>query len=432
MDAVTPKPRPAPRLVEVGPRDGLQSENKRIPLDVKVAFIDALSETGLKEIEAGAFVNPKAVPQMADSQQVFARIKRKPGVIYSALVPNETGLDLALACKADKISVFTAATESFNQANIKASIKDSIERFRPVVLRTRQAKLPTRGYVSTAFWCPYEGAVKPEKVVEVVKMLSGIGVTEFSIGDTIGKASPDEVRRLLFLLCKVVEKDSIFLHFHNTFGRAVANSIVAWKTFGISGYDSSAGGVGGCPYAPGATGNVATEALVSAFESAGARPASTRPSSRSRPNSSSSSSAVPSARALRSSRQSLRHSERRLSTKRPSGPGVSGFVFAGGGSGLSSTTRSVAGWSDVTAGTAVVSGSGSGSAFASTRAGTGRVGFTGRASRASTGRGLAGFSFGWDIRIAKSSSVNAPGGPSRERRRSCPARRRAARARRCS
>ncbi len=272
MDEIKPKPRPVPRLVEVGPRDGLQSEKGVISLDAKVAYINALSETGLKEIEAGAFVNPKSVPQMANSEQVFARIKRKEGVIYSALVPNEIGLDLALKCKIDKVSVFTAASETFNQKNIKATIKDSIERFRPVVLRTRRDKLPVRGYVSTAFWCPYEGAIKPEKVVEVVKMLSGIGVQEFSIGDTIGKASPEEVRKLLFLLCKAVPKESIFLHFHNTFGRAVANAIVAWKTFGISGFDSSAGGVGGCPYAPGATGNVSTEALVSAFKAAGSDP----------------------------------------------------------------------------------------------------------------------------------------------------------------
>ena len=270
MDPV--KPRPTPRLVEVGPRDGLQNEKAPVPLEAKVAFIDALSETGLREIEAGAFVNPKSVPQMANSEQVFARIKRKPGVLYSALVPNEIGLDLALAVKADKISVFTAASETFNQRNIKAGIKESIERFRPVVARSRAARLPVRGYVSTAFWCPYEGRVAPEKVVEVVKMLSGIGVGEFSIGDTIGKASPDEVRRLLFLLLKAVPKDRVFLHFHNTFGRAVANSIVAWKTFGITGFDASTGGVGGCPYAPGASGNVATEALVSAFKAAGCDP----------------------------------------------------------------------------------------------------------------------------------------------------------------
>jgi hydroxymethylglutaryl-CoA lyase len=265
-----PSPRPNPRLVEVGPRDGLQNEKNPVPLDAKVAFIDALSETGLKEIEAGAFVNPKSIPQMADSEQVFARIKRKPGVVYSALVPNEKGLDLALAVKAGKISVFTAASETFNQKNIKASIKDSIERFRPVVARSRAAKLPVRGYVSTAFWCPFEGPIKPEKVVEVVKMLSGLGVSEFSIGDTIGKASPDEVRKLLFLLLKAVPKDSVYLHFHNTFGRAVANALVAWKSFGITGFDASAGGAGGCPYAPGASGNVATEALLSAFTAEGA------------------------------------------------------------------------------------------------------------------------------------------------------------------
>jgi len=272
MDPVKPPVRPTPRLVEVGPRDGLQNEKSPVSIEAKVAFVDALSETGLKEIEAGAFVNPKSVPQMADSEIVFARIKRKPGVVYSALVPNEKGLDLALACKVDKVSVFTAASETFNQKNIKASISESIERFRPVVLRSRQAKLPVRGYVSTAFWCPFEGQVRPEKVVEVVKMLSGIGVQEFSIGDTIGKASPDEVRKLLFLLCKAVPKDSLFLHFHNTFGRAVANAIVAWKTFGITGYDASAGGAGGCPYAPGASGNVSTEALVSAFKAAGSDP----------------------------------------------------------------------------------------------------------------------------------------------------------------
>ena len=266
MDAIA---RPKPRLVEVGPRDGLQSEKGVIPLAAKIAFVDALSETGLKEIEAGAFVNPKSVPQMADSELVFARIKRKPGVLYSALVPNEIGLELALRCKADKISVFTAASETFNQKNIKATIRQSIERFKPVVAKAKAAKLPVRGYVSTAFWCPFEGQIKPETVVEVVKMLAATGVDEFSIGDTIGKASPDEVRRLLYLLLKAVPKESVFLHFHNTFGRAVANAIVAWKTFGVSGFDSSTGGVGGCPYAPGATGNVSTEALVSAFKAAG-------------------------------------------------------------------------------------------------------------------------------------------------------------------
>ena len=263
------KPRPTPRLVEVGPRDGLQNEKNTVPLDAKVAFIDALSETGLHEIEAGAFVNPKAVPQLANSEQVFARIKRNPGVAYSALVANMVGLELAVAVKADKISVLAAASEMFSQKTGKTSITGSIERLRPVVAGARAARLPVRACVSTAFWCPFEGAINPAKAVSVVKMLSGIGVSEFSIGDTTGKASPEEVRKLLFLLLKAVPKDSVFLHFHNTFGRAVANSIVAWKTFGITGFDASAGGAGGCPYAPGAAGNVATEALVSAFKAAG-------------------------------------------------------------------------------------------------------------------------------------------------------------------
>jgi hydroxymethylglutaryl-CoA lyase len=262
--------RPTPRLVEVGPRDGLQNEKKTVPLDAKVAFIDALSETGLKEIESGAFLNPKAAPQLANSEQVFARIKRRPGVIYSALVAGEPGLDLALAVKADKISVLVAASETSNRKYAKASIRDAIARLRPVVARARAARLPVRGYVSAAFWCPFEGKVEPEKAAAVVKLLSGIGVSEFSIGDTTGKASPDEVRRLLFLLLKAVLKDSVFLHFHNTFGRAAANALVAWKTFGITGFDASAGGVGGCPYAPGAAGNVSTESLLSAFTAAGA------------------------------------------------------------------------------------------------------------------------------------------------------------------
>jgi len=262
--------RPNPRLVEVAPRDGLQNEKRTVPLDAKVALINALSETGLKEIEAGAFLNPKAAPTLANSEQVFARIKRRTGVVYSALVAGEPGLDLALAVKADKVCVLVAASETSNQKETKASIRDAVERLKPLVARARAARVPVRAHVSTAFWCPYEGKVQAEKVVETVKRLSGIGVSEFSIGDTVGKASPDEVRRLLFLLLKALLKDSVFLHFHNTFGRASVNAIVAWKTFGVTGFDASAGGAGGCPYAPGAAGHVSTEALLSAFKSAGA------------------------------------------------------------------------------------------------------------------------------------------------------------------
>jgi hydroxymethylglutaryl-CoA lyase len=260
-DSEPAKPRPTPRLVEVGPRDGLQNEKNTVPLDAKAAFIDALSGTGLHEIEAGAFVNPKAFPQLANSEQVFARIKRPPGVAYSALVSNVVGLELALAVKADKVVVLAAASESFSQRIAKSSIAGAIERLRPVVARARAARLPVRASVSAAFWCPYEGKIDPAKTVEVVKRMSGIGVSEFSVGDTVGKASPDEVRKLLFLLLKAVPKDSVFLSFRNAFGRAVANSIVAWKTFGVAGFESSAGGAGGL---------VATEALVSAFKAAGA------------------------------------------------------------------------------------------------------------------------------------------------------------------
>lgn len=262
-------PRPTPRLVEVGPRDGLQTEKKSVPLDAKVAFIEALSDAGLMEIEAGAFLNPKAAPQLANSEQVFARIKRRTGVLYSALVAGEPGLDLALAVKVDKLAVLVAASETSNQKYARGTLPETIARLKPLVARARASRLAVRAHVSAAFWCPFEGRVAPEKTVAAVKMLSGIGVSEFSLGDTVGKASPDEVRRLLFLLLKAVLKDSVSLHFHNTFGRAVANALVAWKTFGISGFDSSAGGVGGCAYSPGASGNVSTEALLSAFRAAG-------------------------------------------------------------------------------------------------------------------------------------------------------------------
>ncbi|MBI4371474.1 MAG: hydroxymethylglutaryl-CoA lyase [Elusimicrobia bacterium] len=263
--------RPAPRLVEVGPRDGLQSLPGVVPLEAKVAFVDALSLSGLSEIEAGAFVSPKAVPQMADSEKVFAQITRKPGVIYSALVPNEKGLERALAAKIGKAAVFTAASEPFNQTHIHATIAESIERVRPVVAKVKTVGLPLRAYISTAFWCPFDGQIAPKKVVEVARRLQGLGINELSIGDTIGKASPDEVRRLLDELLKSVPVEQIFLHFHDTYGKAVANALAAWSEFGVYGFDASTGGVGGCPYAPGASGNVAMEDLVSAFESAGGR-----------------------------------------------------------------------------------------------------------------------------------------------------------------
>ncbi len=249
------------RIVEVGPRDGLQNEATLIPTEVKVAFVDALSEAGFDEIEVSSFVSPRWVPQLADADEVFRRISRRPGVCYSALVPNAQGLERAIAAGSGKVAVFTAASETFTRRNINATIAESIARFRPVV---EKSPVPVRGYVSTAFHCPYEGPVPAEATVRVSEELVQLGVAEISIGDTIGKAMPDEVRRLLDLLLPRVPADRVALHFHDTYGRAVANAR-AGADQGITIFDASAGGIGGCPYAPGASGNVATQALVALF-----------------------------------------------------------------------------------------------------------------------------------------------------------------------
>jgi hydroxymethylglutaryl-CoA lyase len=248
-------------LVEVGPRDGLQNESAIIPTDVKVALVDLLSASGLTEIEVTSFVSPGWVPQLADGDEVFRRIQRRAGVVYSALVPNQKGLDRALGARVDKIAVFTAASETFAQRNINATIEQSIERFRPVLAR---ATCPVRGYVSTAFHCPFEGPVSPEAVIRVALALREIGCSELSIGDTIGRAAPDEVRRLLDALLPRIPRETIALHFHDTAGRALLN-VQAAVEYGIRIFDGSVGGVGGCPYAPGAPGNVATQALVRAL-----------------------------------------------------------------------------------------------------------------------------------------------------------------------
>ncbi len=223
------------------------------------------------EVEVGAFVSPKAVPQMADSEALFGLLARRPGVLYSALVPNEKGLERALAAKADKVAVFTAVSETFNRKNINATVAESIERFRPVVAQAKRAGLPVRGYVSTAFHCPFEGPVAPRRAVAVCEELLALGVDELSVGDTIGRASPREVRALLGLLLEKVSSERVFLHFHDTYGMAVANALSAWRDCGITGFDASAGGLGGCPYAPGASGNVATEDLAFALHSEGAK-----------------------------------------------------------------------------------------------------------------------------------------------------------------
>jgi len=257
------------KIVEVGPRDGLQNETARVPTEVKIAYIDALSQTGVGEIEASAFVSPRWVPQLEDASAVFKGISRKKGVIYSALIPNEKGLDRAIQARVEKVSIFTAASETFNQKNINTSIAGSLKRFSPVIAGARRERLPVRGYVSTAFWCAFEGHIAPNAVIDVVDRLADLGVGEVSISDTIGKATPDEVRRLLDLLLPRLPVERIAMHFHDTYGRGVANVLAAWS-YGIHTFDASAGGLGGCPYAPGAAGNVATEAVVTALEEKGA------------------------------------------------------------------------------------------------------------------------------------------------------------------
>jgi hydroxymethylglutaryl-CoA lyase len=228
---------------------------------VKVAFVDALSGCGFDEIEVSSFVRPEWIPQLADAEAVFARIGRAPGVTYSALVPNERGLDRALAAGADKIAVFTAASETFSRRNTNATIAETLARFKPVVARSA---VPVRGYISTAFHCPFEGPIAPARVVPVARELLQLGCTELSIGDTIGKATPNEVRRLFEQLLAVAPAERLAGHFHDTFGQAVDNAAAA-EGLGIRIFDASAGGIGGCPYAPGAPGNVATAALVAAF-----------------------------------------------------------------------------------------------------------------------------------------------------------------------
>jgi len=248
-------------VVEVGPRDGLQSLGVELPLEARIGFIDRLGRAGLPVIEVGAFVSPRWVPSMAGSGDVLRGIEMRPGVRYPVLVPNEEGFDRALEAGAREIAVFTAASETFNRKNINAGIDESIERFRPVTRRALEAGLRVRGYVSTCFGCPYEGEVVPSKVRDVVRKLGELGVGEFSIGDTIGVAHPGQIEEVFGLLLEEVPAGVLALHAHDTRGTALANCYRA-LTLGISIFDTSAGGVGGCPYAPGATGNLATEDLV--------------------------------------------------------------------------------------------------------------------------------------------------------------------------
>lgn len=248
-------------VVEVGPRDGLQNEAKRISTADKIAFVDHLSTAGLREIEVSAFVSAKWIPQLDDAEAVFAGITRRTGTRYSALVPNKAGLDRAIAAGVTDVAIFTAASETFNRRNTNRSIDESFTDYQGVVSAATTAGLRVRGYLSTAFGCPFEGDVPAERVVTLTRRLLDLGVYEVAVSDTIGVAHPGQVRALLPLLLVDTPPTSIALHFHDTRGTALAN-VLAALDFGITTFDSSAGGLGGCPYAPRATGNLATEDLL--------------------------------------------------------------------------------------------------------------------------------------------------------------------------
>lgn len=252
---------PHVNVVEVGPRDGLQNEPEVVTASQKRAFIEALADAGVHDIEVGAFVHPKWVPQMADSDEVIRSLAARPGVRYSALVPNLKGLERALAAGIRRIAVFTAASESFTRRNINSTIAESLETFRPVVQQAQAAGVSVRGYVSTAFVCPFEGNVSPDAVWRVTDALLHMGVDEVSLGDTIGAAAPTDVDETLSWILRAIPADRLALHFHDTYGTALAN-VFAGLLMGIRTFDASAGGLGGCPYAPGAAGNLATEDLV--------------------------------------------------------------------------------------------------------------------------------------------------------------------------
>jgi hydroxymethylglutaryl-CoA lyase len=248
-------------MVEVGPRDGLQNEPKAVPVEVRADLINRLAETGLKTIEAGSFVSPKWVPQMADTDQVLATIRRRPGVSYPVLTPNMKGLAAALAAGVEEVAVFGAASETFSQKNINCSIAESLERFRPVCRAATAEGLRVRGYVSCVLGCPYEGEIQPTAVARVAGELLAMGCYEISLGDTIGVGTPAKARAMIDVVAKAVPVGKLAAHFHDTYGQGLAN-ILAVLEQGVSVVDSSVAGLGGCPYANGASGNVASEDVL--------------------------------------------------------------------------------------------------------------------------------------------------------------------------
>ncbi|MBU2864241.1 hydroxymethylglutaryl-CoA lyase [Reinekea forsetii] len=249
------------RIVEVGARDGLQNEKQPIDVATKLSLIHQLVDAGIVHIEAGSFVNPKWVPQMAGSADVFNGLQRQRGVTYSALTPNMKGFEAALAAGASEVAIFGAASESFSQKNINCSIAESIERFKPVIEAAKKANIPVRGYVSCIAGCPYEGDISIDKVAEVARTLFDMGCYEISLGDTIGVGTPAAIKRIIAATQQQVPIEKLAVHFHDTYGQALAN-IYAALELGVSVIDSSVAGLGGCPYAQGASGNVATEDVV--------------------------------------------------------------------------------------------------------------------------------------------------------------------------
>ena len=260
----------AVRIVEVGPRDGLQNEAREVPTAVKVELIERLADAGLPAVEATAFVSPKWVPQMADHTEVLERIRRKPGVDYPVLAPNLKGFDAARAAGATEVAIFAAASESFSRRNINCSIAESLERFRPVAQAAREHGIKVRGYISCVLGCPYEGEIAPTRVAEVAAALYDMGCYEISLGDTIGTGTPQKTKTMLEACAKRVSIDKLAGHYHDTYGQALAN-IYASLELGVRTFDASIGGLGGCPYAAGATGNVATEDVVYMLNGLGAR-----------------------------------------------------------------------------------------------------------------------------------------------------------------
>jgi isopropylmalate/homocitrate/citramalate synthase len=249
------------KVVEVGPRDGLQNEKVTIPTEAKVEYITALADAGLKVIEAGAFVSPKWVPQMADTADVYREIPKDPGVEYPVLVPNMKGLERAIEAGVKSIAIFTAASDTFNKRNINMTIDESFANYAPVSARAIAEGMRVRGYVSTALGCPYEGEVAPERVLEVSARILDLGCYEVSVGDTIGVGTPMQVQGVVGILLQVIPAAKLAMHFHDTRGTALANTLAALE-MGIATFDASSGGLGGCPFAPGASGNLATEDLI--------------------------------------------------------------------------------------------------------------------------------------------------------------------------